>query len=204
MDFALFIERYILKVGYTPGTLTKNNHNSYYNFLRQTVTVDRVYAAQYGMGAFFTDHERIRRTFMDKKSSGINITVFFCRQADPDQDVNRRALERELGKRIRFFPLPCSGRIDALHLMRALESGADKVYVVTCAEGACHYREGNIRARKRIAYAQGLIEEIGLDRDRLELIVTAPGKRITIDELARNLLSREASTGTSAVRGKTA
>lgn len=88
--------------------------------------------------------------------------------------------------------------------MRALESGADKVYVVTCPEGACHYREGNIRARKRIAYAQGLIEEIGLDRDRLELIVTSPGKRITIDELARDLLAREVSTGTSAKKGKKA
>lgn len=128
---------------------------------------------------------------MDKKSSDLSIAVFFCRQLDPDQDVNRRALERELGKRIRFFPLPCSGRIDALHLMRALESGADKVYVITCPEGACHYREGNVRAKKRITYAQSLIEEIGLDRDRLELIVTSPGKRVTIDELARELLARE-------------
>jgi len=128
---------------------------------------------------------------MDKQSSGSNSTLFFCRQLDPNQDVTRRALERELGKRIRFFPLPCSGRIDALHLLRALEAGADKVYVVTCPEGACHYREGNIRAKKRIAYAQSLIEEIGLERERLELIITPPGKRLTIDELARELLARE-------------
>jgi len=96
-----------------------------------------------------------------------------------------------MGERIRFFPLPCSGRIDSLHLMRALEAGADKVYLVTCPEGACHYREGNLRAKKRIAYAQSLIQEISLDRDRLELVVTAPGKRLTIDELARELLSRD-------------
>jgi coenzyme F420-reducing hydrogenase delta subunit len=127
---------------------------------------------------------------MDKNGSDFNVSVFFCRQLDPNQDVTRRALERELGKRIRFFPLPCSGRIDALHLLRALEAGADKVYVVTCPEGACHYREGNIRAKKRIAYAQSLIEEIGLKRNRLELIVTTAGKRLTIDELAREILAR--------------
>ena len=127
---------------------------------------------------------------MDKKSAGLNIAVFFCRQLDPDQDVNRRVLEKELGERIRFYPLPCSGRIDSLHLMRALESGADKVYLVTCPEGACHYREGNIRAKKRIAYAQSLIEEIGLERERLELIVTSAGDRATIDELTRGLLAR--------------
>ena len=141
---------------------------------------------------------------MDKKGAGLNIAVFFCRQLDPDQDVNRRSLERELGERIRFFPLPCSGRIDPLHLMRALESGADKVYLVTCPEGACHYREGNIRAKKRIAYTQSLIEEIGLERERLELIVTSAGNPATIDELARGLLAREASIGTSPVKGKQA
>ena len=141
---------------------------------------------------------------MDKKRAGLNIAVFFCRQLDPNQDVNRRSLERELGERIRFFPLPCSGRIDPLHLMRALESGADKVYLITCPEGACHYREGNIRAKKRIAYTQSLIEEIGLERERLELIVTSAGNPATIDELARGLLAREASIGTSPVKGKQA
>jgi coenzyme F420-reducing hydrogenase delta subunit len=128
---------------------------------------------------------------MDKKGSDVTVSVFFCRQLDPNQDVTRRALEKELGKRIRFFPLPCSGRIDALHLLRALEAGADKVYVVTCPEGACHYREGNIRAKKRIAYAQSLIEEIGIERGRLELVVTSAGKRLTIDELTRELLGRD-------------
>jgi F420-non-reducing hydrogenase iron-sulfur subunit len=139
---------------------------------------------------------------MDQKSAGLNIAIFFCQQIDPDQDTNRRALEREMGNRIRFFPLPCSGRIDSLHLMRALESGSDKVYIVTCPEGACHFREGNIRARKRIAFTQGLIREIGLEGERLELIVSA-GTPVNIDTLARDLLAREASVGPSPVRGKT-
>jgi F420-non-reducing hydrogenase iron-sulfur subunit len=141
---------------------------------------------------------------MDQKNAGLNISIFFCQQIDPNQDVNRRALERELGNRIRFFPLPCSGRIDSLHLMRALESGADKVYVITCPEGACQYREGNIRARKRVAYTQGLIEEIGLEGERLELIMATASLPVNIDELARDLLSSEATTGPSPVRGKTA
>ena len=139
---------------------------------------------------------------MDQKSAGLSITIFFCQQLDPGQDVNRRALEGELGDQIRFFPLPCSGRIDPLHLMRALESGADKVYLVTCPEGACRYGEGNIRAKKRIAYTQGLIEEIGLERERLEVVVTSAGSPVTIDKLAREFLAREASIGPSPVKGK--
>jgi len=137
---------------------------------------------------------------MDQKSAGLNLTIFFCQQLDPDQDVNRRALEKEIGERIRFFPLPCSGRIDSLHLMRALESGADKVYLVTCPEGTCRYREGNLRAQKRIVFTQELIEEIGLERERLELIITSAENPANIDKMARELLAREASVGPSPVR----
>lgn len=119
------------------------------------------------------------------------MAIFFCQRIDEYQDINRRVLEKELGRKVRLFPLPCSGRIEPLHLMRALESGADKVYVLTCPEGACRYREGNTRARKRVKFVQGLMNEIGLESERLELIHLAAGKAMTIDEIAKALLSGE-------------
>jgi F420-non-reducing hydrogenase iron-sulfur subunit len=139
---------------------------------------------------------------MDQKSAGLNITVFFCQQLDANQDINRRVLEKELGPRIRFFPLPCSGRIEPLHLLSALESGADMVYLVTCPEGVCRYQEGNVRARKRLMYAQKLIEEIGLERERIELVVTTDKDLLTIDELTRGLILCEAIVDPSPVRVK--
>ena len=111
-------------------------------------------------------------------------------------------LEKELGPRIRFFPLPCSGRIEPLHLLSALESGADMVYLVTCPEGVCRYQEGNVRARKRLMYAQKLIEEIGLERERIELVVTTDKDLLTIDGLTRGLILREAIVDPSPVRVK--
>jgi F420-non-reducing hydrogenase iron-sulfur subunit len=127
---------------------------------------------------------------MGQKGAGQKIAIFFCQVIDAKQDVNRRLLEEEHGTRISFFPLPCSGRIEPLHLMRALESGADKVYLVTCPEDACRYGKGNIRARKRLNYVQGLIEEIGLKKDRLEIIQVAAGTATTIDRLTREILNR--------------
>ncbi len=93
----------------------------------------------------------------------LNFAIFFCQQLDPDQDINRRVIEKELGPRIKFFPLPCSGRIEPLHFLRAFEAGADMVYLITCPVKVCRYQQGNLRAGKRIAYAQKLIQEIGLD-----------------------------------------
>ncbi|OPY68627.1 MAG: Methyl-viologen-reducing hydrogenase, delta subunit [Syntrophorhabdaceae bacterium PtaU1.Bin034] len=118
-----------------------------------------------------------------------NVTIFFCRQIDPDQDVNRRHLEKELGSRIKFFPLPCSGRIEALHFLKALEAGARKVYLIACPDGACRYGQGNLRARKRLDYARKLIAEIGLSGDRLEIVTAPRTLPVSIDAVARQILT---------------
>jgi coenzyme F420-reducing hydrogenase delta subunit len=132
----------------------------------------------------------------------LSFAIFFCQQLDPDQDVNRRILEKELGPRIRFFPLPCSGRIEALHLMRALEAGADKVYVVTCPIGACRYQEGNLRAKKRLEFAQKLVEEIGLEPERFELVHAASPGPTSVDAIARDLINREHKLAASPLNTK--
>ena len=134
---------------------------------------------------------------MQINNSAINVSIFFCQQLDPEQDANRRVLEKELGARVKFFPLPCSGRIEPLHFLRALEAGADLVYLITCPEKVCRYQQGNLRAGKRIAYARKLIEEIGLDPERLVLITTSPPLPKRIDLLTRELLAESPSKGRS-------
>lgn len=134
---------------------------------------------------------------MQINHSAINVSIFFCQQLDPEQDANRRVLEKELGSRVKFFPLPCSGRIEPLHFLRALEAGADLVYLITCPEKVCRYQQGNLRAGKRIAYARKLIEEIGLDPERLVLFTTRPPLPKRIDLLTRELLAESPSKGRS-------
>jgi len=36
--------------------------------------------------------------------------------------------------------------------------------------GECHYLEGNLRARQRVEYVQHLLEEIGLNGRRIQMI----------------------------------
>lgn len=134
---------------------------------------------------------------MNKENPELNVAIFFCQQLDPEQDANRRVIEKELGPQIKYFPLPCSGRIEPLHFLRAFESGSDLVYLITCPKKVCRYQQGNIRAEKRIAYAQKLIQEIGLDPDRLKLIITDPPLPKRIDELTRELLAQAPVKGHS-------
>lgn len=110
-----------------------------------------------------------------KKEPERTLAIFYCQNVPESGEAVRQSLEQRYGESIRLFPMPCSGRIDVVHLLRALEEFADAVYVITCPEGTCRYLEGNKRVKKRIEKARSIIEGIGLEKERLNLITPAVG-----------------------------
>jgi len=60
-------------------------------------------------------------------------------------------------------------------MVKAFETGANGVIVVTCKEGQCHNIEGNLRAQKRTEAVDSLLEEIGLGRGHIKLIQSKNG-----------------------------
>jgi F420-non-reducing hydrogenase iron-sulfur subunit len=69
----------------------------------------------------------------------------------------------------KIIRLPCTGKVDLIHILRAFEKGADGVYVVGCLEGGCHYNSGNLRARKRVEQAQKILDLIGIGGERAQM-----------------------------------
>ena len=53
--------------------------------------------------------------------------------------------------------------------LKALEGGADGVYVAGCLEGTCHFLEGNIRAKKRVNYLRNELKTLGVEEDRIRM-----------------------------------
>lgn len=70
---------------------------------------------------------------------------------------------------IRMIKLPCTGKLEVIHLLRAIEAGADGVYTAGCLEGECHYLKGNLWARRRVDHVKSLLEEIGVEPERVEM-----------------------------------
>jgi len=68
---------------------------------------------------------------------------------------------------VRIIKLPCTGRIDPLFILKALEGGADGVLVSGCHPGDCHYTSGNFHARRRWAIFRKLLDFTGIDPQRL-------------------------------------
>ena len=70
----------------------------------------------------------------------------------------------------RIVELPCTGRLDPLEVLHAFEHGADGVMVAGCLEGDCHFRAGNLNARRRVGRIQELLSRVGLEPGRIEMV----------------------------------
>ena len=69
----------------------------------------------------------------------------------------------------RTIRVMCSSRVNPVYVATALERGADGVIVTGCHPGDCHYARGNYFTRRRQALLEKVLEEIGLDRERVML-----------------------------------
>jgi F420-non-reducing hydrogenase iron-sulfur subunit len=65
--------------------------------------------------------------------------------------------------------VPCTGRLQPEHVLKAFESGARLVCAIACREDNCHYIEGSKRCARRVDYLRGILDEVGLGADRLML-----------------------------------
>ena len=117
-----------------------------------------------------------------------NLALFYCQNTPESGEQVRQSLEESYGESLRLFPIPCSGRLDYLHLLRALEDFADAAYVITCPEGACRYFEGNQRAKKRVEKTREIISSIGLEEERVGIIIRSKDNGKTLEKLAREIM----------------
>jgi len=105
---------------------------------------------------------------------------------------------------VRIVNVPCTGRVDMLHLLKALESGADGVYVAGCLEGGCHFLNGNIKARRRVEAVKKILEEVGLEPERVEMFNMSASMGPRFAEVAREMTERIRKIGPSPVSGEKA
>ena len=71
---------------------------------------------------------------------------------------------------VRIIRTPCTGRLEVNYFMKAIENGADGVFIAGCLEGGCHFIEGNLYARRRVNYTRQLLEEIGIEKERVRMV----------------------------------
>jgi F420-non-reducing hydrogenase iron-sulfur subunit len=103
---------------------------------------------------------------------------------------------------IRMIKLPCTGKVEVIHLLRAIEAGADGAYVAGCLEGECHYLKGNLWARKRVGHVKTLLAELGIEPERVEMFNMSSAMGTTFAEVATEFTERIKALGPGPVKPK--
>ena len=94
---------------------------------------------------------------------------------------------------VNIVRVPCSGKVDAIHLMKAFEKGADGVYVAGCLEGGCHFIDGNLFAKKRVIATRDMLEELGLEKDRLRMVNVSASMARPFTEIVHEMADDDAA-----------
>jgi len=68
---------------------------------------------------------------------------------------------------VKVIRVMCSGRVNPMFVVNALQQGADGVLIGGCHPGECHYVQGNYFARRRMAVLKKFLEYIGIDSRRV-------------------------------------
>jgi len=101
---------------------------------------------------------------------------------------------------VRIIRVPCTGKVDAIHIMKALQKGADGVYVAGCLEGDCHFKNGNIKAMRRVAHVKALLEEIGIEPDRVDMVLMSAGMGERFAQVATSFTEKIRKLGPSPIK----
>ena len=92
---------------------------------------------------------------------------------------------------IKIIRVMCSGRVNPMFVVNALQQGADGVLIGGCHPGDCHYQQGNYLARRRMAILKQLLEFIGIEPDRVRMtwVSAAEGKKFAevVEEITEDI-----------------
>jgi F420-non-reducing hydrogenase iron-sulfur subunit len=101
---------------------------------------------------------------------------------------------------VKIVRVPCSGKVDTIHMMKALEKGADGVMVAGCLDGDCHFKNGNTKALRRVDFVKKLLEEVGIEPERLAMVAMSAGMGMRFAQIANEFTDQIRKLGPNPVR----
>jgi len=105
-----------------------------------------------------------------------NVVAFLCNwcsYAGADLAGTSRI---EYPPNVKTIRVMCSGRINPMFIVNALQQGADGVLISGCHPGDCHYSQGNYFARRRFQIMRRILEYVGIDPARVRMSWVSAGE----------------------------
>lgn len=123
----------------------------------------------------------------------------FCAYASADLAGSMRL---QYPPNVRIIRTPCTGRLEQEYYMKALEKGADGVFVAGCLEGGCHFIDGNLFAKKRVNAIREMLEECGIEKERLRMVNVSAAGAVNLVKHINELVEEIKKIGPNPIRKK--
>jgi F420-non-reducing hydrogenase iron-sulfur subunit len=123
------------------------------------------------------------------------ITAFYCIYCGFMAADTAGSLQVQYPANVKFVRLPCTGKTDIRYVLEAFVQGADGVYVVACPLGNCHHVRGNERGQARMQRAAAILEEIGLEKERLGMFFMSGSQAQAFAAAAHTMTERVRKLG---------
>jgi len=140
------------------------------------------------------------------------IVVFQC-QYCLFAAADREWMDTQLPPHIKRIQVPCTGRISPLFVLNAIQGGVDGILVSGCVPEKCHFKEGNLGARRQLDEFRRFLSYLGMESERIRFAwidVTERGRIqreiASMEETLRSLgqLERLVTRSPLAVQGEAA
>jgi F420-non-reducing hydrogenase iron-sulfur subunit len=117
------------------------------------------------------------------------LIIFYCTNLRLFKDGQKKEFERS-HEGLTLRSLPCSGKLEAYHLLNALAAGADGVLVIGCAKNACQYLEGSMRSHKRLDYARHWLKSLDIEPERIDFVHLPPMSLDIMEKALEDFVAR--------------
>ncbi len=90
----------------------------------------------------------------------------WCLYSPTDQEW----VDTQLPENIHLTKTPCTARINPLYVLNAVQGGADGVMISGCLPEQCHFKTGNMAARRQLDEFNNFLNHIGYEKDRVRFV----------------------------------
>lgn len=125
------------------------------------------------------------------------IVAFCCANCASSAAKVAHGMKKALPDNIKIIQVPCTGRIETLHLLKPFEEGADGVYVAGCQADSCQYISGITKAAKRVEQVKKILEELSMEPERIDVFHMSAGKGQEFVEVADRMVNTIKALGPS-------
>ena len=117
------------------------------------------------------------------------IVAFCCSNCASSAAKVAHGMKKALPDNIKIIQVPCTGRIETLHLLKPFEEGADGVYVAGCQADSCQYISGITKAAKRVEQVKNILEGLSMEPERIGVFYLSAGKGQEFVEVADRMVN---------------